>query len=99
MNKIKYKCKKCNWQTAILEAWGDLKPSFCGNKKCLSNFSRNPDNLEVVFPELYVGAGIAVLLGVFCLASLTVSTALTVFWTVCGVGAEGIPAGFPVELT
>ena len=51
MNKIKYKCKKCNWQTAILEAWGDLKPSFCGNKKCLSNFSRNPDNLEVVFPE------------------------------------------------
>jgi len=38
-------------------------------------------------------------LGVIDAAPLTVSTALTVFWTVCGVGTDGIPAGFPVELT
>jgi hypothetical protein len=55
--------------------------------------------LEVVFPELFTGDGVTELLGVIDIALLTVSTALAVFWTVCGVGTDGIPAGFPVELT
>lgn len=51
MNKIKYTCKNCGWETSIWEEWEDLKPSRCMNKKCNTSFRVNPDQLEITRPE------------------------------------------------
>lgn len=54
MNKIIYKCKKCNWNISLPEMWGDLRPQFCGNKKCLHSFRKYTDDLLIIFPEIIV---------------------------------------------
>lgn len=51
MNKIKYTCKKCGWETHIREEWGDLKPKRCMNKKCNTSFLADPASLIVVRPD------------------------------------------------
>jgi hypothetical protein len=51
MNKIKYTCKNCSWETSIWEEWEDLKPSRCMNKKCNTSFRVNPELLEITRPE------------------------------------------------
>jgi len=48
---IVYTCKKCNWQTAILAQWADLKPKKCPNSKCNCFFLKEPDQLDVKFPQ------------------------------------------------
>lgn len=48
---IVYTCKKCNWQTAILAEWADLKPKRCPNKKCNCFFLKEPDQLDVKLPK------------------------------------------------
>lgn len=48
---IVYTCKKCNWQTAILAQWADLKPKKCPNKKCNCFFLKEPDQLDVKLPK------------------------------------------------
>lgn len=50
INKIKYTCKNCGWETSIREAWGDLKPKRCMNKKCNTSFLAKPDILTVQRP-------------------------------------------------
>lgn len=45
MEKIIYKCKKCNWKASIPAIWEDLKPSNCGNKKCKTSFKKDPETL------------------------------------------------------
>lgn len=52
MAKIKYVCKKCNWETSIREEWGDLKPKRCMNKKCNTSFIKTPDQLSIQIPEV-----------------------------------------------
>lgn len=54
MDRIYYKCKKCSWSASVPEAWGDLKPQVCGNKKCLHSFRKYPDDLSVTLPEKVV---------------------------------------------
>lgn len=61
MNKITYKCKSCGWETHIIEDWGDIKPDFCGNKKCdysaakasktKKSFRTEPEMLETIKPK------------------------------------------------
>ena len=51
MNKIKYACKNCGWETSIWEEWEDLKPKRCMNKKCNTSFRANPEQLEITRPE------------------------------------------------
>jgi hypothetical protein len=48
---IVYTCKKCNWQTAILAQWADLKPKKCQNRKCNCLFLREPDKLDIKMPK------------------------------------------------
>lgn len=48
---IVYTCKKCNWQTAILAQWADLKPKKCPNSKCGCFFLKEPDQLDVKRPK------------------------------------------------
>ena len=56
--------------------------------------------LPSLFPKLQVDeVGVTGLLGGIDEVLLSVSTALIVFWTVCGVGTDGIPADCPVEPT
>ena len=50
-NKIKYTCKKCNWQASIVAEWADLKPKRCGNSRCLQSFLKSPSDLDVKTPE------------------------------------------------
>ncbi len=50
MNKIKYTCKKCGWETQIREEWGDLRPKRCMNKKCNQSFQADPSSLITVRP-------------------------------------------------
>ena len=50
MAKVKYTCKKCNWQTSIREEWSDLKPKKCMNKKCNTSFILTPDVLVIEKP-------------------------------------------------
>lgn len=50
MNKIKYTCKKCGWETQIREEWGDLRPKRCMNKKCNTSFLADPSALITVRP-------------------------------------------------
>lgn len=51
MNKIKYECKNCGWETSIREDWGDLRPKRCMNKKCNTSFLANKDSLIITRPE------------------------------------------------
>lgn len=51
MDKIKYTCKNCGWETSIREQWGDLKPKRCMNKRCNTSFLAQPDSLVVKRPE------------------------------------------------
>lgn len=51
MNKIKYECKNCGWETSIREDWGDLRPKRCMNKKCNTSFIVNRDSLIITRPE------------------------------------------------
>lgn len=51
MNKIKYECKNCGWETSIREDWGDLRPKRCMNRKCNTNFQAKPDSLIITRPE------------------------------------------------
>jgi len=51
MNKIKYECKNCGWETSIREDWADLKPKRCMNKKCNTNFQASRDSLIITRPE------------------------------------------------
>lgn len=60
MDRIYYKCKKCSWSASIPEAWGDLKPQVCGNKRCLHSFRKNPDDLLVTMPEKKVASKVVV---------------------------------------
>lgn len=48
---IVYTCKKCKWQTAIVDQWADLKPKKCMNKKCGCYFLKEPDMLDIKKPE------------------------------------------------
>jgi len=48
---IVYTCKKCEWQTAILATWPDLKPKSCQNSKCRCSFIRDPDMLGIQVPK------------------------------------------------
>jgi hypothetical protein len=50
INKIKYTCKNCGWETSIREEWGDLKPKRCMNKKCNASFLARPDMLVTQRP-------------------------------------------------
>lgn len=51
MEKIKYQCKNCGWETSIREEWGDLRPKRCMNKKCNTSFVKYRDALIVTRPE------------------------------------------------
>lgn len=51
MQKIKYTCKNCGWETSIREEWADLKPKRCMNKKCNTSFLKSPESLEVTIPQ------------------------------------------------
>ena len=51
MNKIKYECRNCGWETSIREDWGDLRPKRCMNKKCNTSFAAKPDMLVITRPE------------------------------------------------
>ena len=51
MDKIKYACKNCGWETSIREEWGDLRPKRCMNKKCNTSFQKTPDALIITRPE------------------------------------------------
>lgn len=51
MEKIKYACKNCGWETSIREEWGDLRPKRCMNKKCNTSFQKSPDSLLITRPE------------------------------------------------
>lgn len=51
MNKIKYQCKNCGWETSIREDWGDLRPKRCMNRKCNINFQASKDSLIITRPE------------------------------------------------
>jgi len=51
MQKIKYSCKNCGWETQIREEWADLKPKRCMNKKCNTSFLKSPESLEVARPQ------------------------------------------------
>ena len=51
MNKVKYTCKNCGWETSIRAEWGDLRPKRCMNKKCNTSFLAHPDALIIVRPE------------------------------------------------
>ena len=48
---IIYTCKKCNWQTAIISNWGDLKPKRCGGRKCGTSFIKDADMLDIKLPK------------------------------------------------
>ena len=48
---IKYTCKKCGWQTAIIGLWKDLKPKVCANRKCKTSFLREPSELLIEAPS------------------------------------------------
>ena len=50
INKIKYTCKSCGWETSIREEWGDLKPKRCMNKKCNTSFLAKPEALIIQRP-------------------------------------------------
>ena len=51
MEKIKYQCKNCGWETAIRQEWGDLRPKRCMNKKCNTSFVKNREALITTHPE------------------------------------------------
>lgn len=51
MDKIKYQCKNCGWETAIRQEWGDLRPKRCMNKKCNTSFTKHRDALIITLPE------------------------------------------------
>ncbi len=51
MEKIKYQCKNCGWETAIRQEWGDLRPKRCMNKKCNTSFVKHRDALITTHPE------------------------------------------------
>lgn len=48
---IVYTCNNCGWQTAIVSQWADLKPKRCRGHKCTTNFSANPEALDIKVPE------------------------------------------------
>lgn len=60
-NRTKYVCKNCGWETSITAQWADLKPPFCGNKKCdysksrarktKKSFRTNSEMLEIIRPQ------------------------------------------------
>lgn len=51
MDKIKYQCKNCGWETTIRSEWGDLRPKRCMNKKCNTSFTKNRESLITTHPE------------------------------------------------
>ena len=51
MEKTKYQCKNCGWETSIRQEWSDLKPKRCMNKKCNTSFLANRDALIITRPE------------------------------------------------
>lgn len=51
MDKVKYQCKNCGWETSIRQEWGDLRPKRCMNKKCNTSFAAHPDALIITRPE------------------------------------------------
>jgi len=38
-------CRKCGWRKEVPLMWADLKPKYCGNKKCKCSFLKDPDSL------------------------------------------------------
>ena len=51
MDKVKYQCKNCGWETSIRQEWGDLRPKRCMNKKCNTSFAAKPEALIITRPE------------------------------------------------
>ena len=51
MEKVRYQCKNCGWETSIRQEWGDLRPKRCMNKKCNTSFAAHPDALIITRPE------------------------------------------------
>lgn len=51
VKRVKYTCKNCGWQTSIREAWGDIKPKRCMNKKCNTSFIASPESLVIDRPK------------------------------------------------
>lgn len=45
MERIKYTCANCGWETSVIAQWKDLKPKRCMNKKCNTSFLKNPEAL------------------------------------------------------
>lgn len=45
MERIKYTCANCGWETSVVAQWKDLKPKRCMNKKCNTSFRANPESL------------------------------------------------------
>jgi hypothetical protein len=64
IGKIQYTCKACGWAAAVPELWADLKPTYCGNRRCeyskamaprtKKSFALDPSNLEIRMPEVAV---------------------------------------------
>lgn len=51
LEKVKYSCSKCGWQTSIIVAWADLRPKRCLGKRCKTSFLREPSALLVELPQ------------------------------------------------
>lgn len=52
MERIKYSCSNCGWETSVIAQWKDLKPKRCMNKKCNTSFRVNPEALITKDPTL-----------------------------------------------
>jgi hypothetical protein len=52
MERIKYTCANCGWETSVIAQWKDLKPKRCMNKKCNASFLKNPEALLCKDPTI-----------------------------------------------
>ncbi len=52
MERIKYTCANCGWETSVIAIWKDVKPIRCMNKKCNTSFRKNPEALITKDPTL-----------------------------------------------
>lgn len=52
MERIKYTCSNCGWETSVVAQWKDLKPKRCMNKKCNTSFRKDPESLIIKDPTL-----------------------------------------------
>ena len=51
IDKIKYTCKNCGWETSIRAEWADIKPKRCMNKKCNTSFVASRESLIIEKPK------------------------------------------------